>query len=143
MPPEFRRVFDDPGADQHVEIPLVFPPRGELLRKPGTREVLEDDEPVGEEPRRPPVPERGGGAQREKMGEHVLHLVHQVDPQVVVFDPGVDMHPADHELAGDLAEIGGHLRIAGVVRGLLLGPVGEGMGGGCDDGGAVLAHDLR
>src|SRR5690606_4130486 len=75
------------------------------------------------------------------VGKEVPDLVHQVDAQVGVVDPDVDVHPADDEAAGDLLEVGGQPGVPGLVGVGLVPPLGEGVGGGGDDGGAVALDD--
>ena len=76
------------------------------------------------------------------MGEEVAHLVHQIDAQIGVFDPGMDMHAANHHAAGDHPEVLGHDLVAILVGGLLLPPQREGVGGGGHDRGAVLLERI-
>ena len=45
------------------------------------------------------------GAEREQVWEHVAHLVHEIDAQIVVVDADVDVHAADHEASYHLLEI--------------------------------------
>jgi hypothetical protein len=61
--------------------------------------------------------------------EHVPDLVHQVDAQVLVLDPDVDVHAADHQLAGHHLEVSGEPLIPGLFCRFLLHPIGEGVGG--------------
>jgi hypothetical protein len=75
--------------------------------------------------------------------EHVLDLVHQVDPEVGILDPDMDMHPTDDELSGHLLVVGRQVGVAGLLRGLLLRPIGERMGGGGNDRRSVLTHHGR
>ncbi len=62
------------------------------------------------------------------MGQEVQHLVHQVDPHVLVLDGDVHMHPADQQAANHTAEGAGQGVVALLVRVLLPEPVGEWVG---------------
>ena len=60
-----------------------------------------------------------------------------------VGDPDVDMHAANDQLPGYLLVVGGQSDVPRLLGGLLLGPIGKGVSGGGDDGGSVLADNLR
>jgi hypothetical protein len=92
------------------------------------RQIAEDGRPERLEPGILPFPERRGGAQRQEMGEEVGRLVHQVDAQLDVLDPGMDVHAADHEPARQGLEVLGQDAIAVEVDAFLLPPARRGMG---------------
>ena len=60
-----------------------------------------------------------------------------------VVDTDVDVHPADDKLASHLLVVRGQPYVPRLLGGFLLGPSGEGVRGGGDDGGSILADYLR
>ena len=90
-----------------------------------------------------PLPERRRGAEREQMREHVAHLVHEVDAQLVVVDADVDVHAADDETAHDLLKILLDGFVALLVGAPLLAPDREWMRGGSDEAQSVGTGDRR
>ena len=76
------------------------------------------------------------------MGKEIADLVHEVDAQIRVLDPGMNVHAANHHATGDHAEVLGHDLVTITIGGLLLPPQGKGMGRRGDDGGTVGFEDL-
>ena len=85
---------------------------------------------VGFEPRVPPLPERRGDGERQKVRQEVDELPVEIDPQILVGHADMDVHAADQEPLGHCAEVRLQLRVALLGGGDLRAPVGEGMRGG-------------
>ena len=75
------------------------------------------------------------------MGQEVGRLSQQVDAQIVVLDPDMNVHAANHEPARDLLQVLRQRIVALLVGVLLAPPSGEGVGGGGDRGKAELVGD--
>ena len=69
-----------------------------------------------------PAPERRAGRQRQEVGQEVADLVHQVDPQVLVLDLGVDVHAADHLPPRQHLEVVGQRTGSAPFRCCVVGP---------------------
>ena len=63
------------------------------------------------------------------MGQEVGRLSQQVDAQIVVLDPDMHMHAANHEPARNLLQVSRQHIVALLVGVLLAPPSGEGVGG--------------
>ena len=66
------------------------------------------------------------------MRQEVGRLVHQVDAQLVVLDPGVDVHAADHHALRQRLHVAAEDDVALLVDPALVAPVGERVGRGGD-----------
>ena len=73
------------------------------------------------------------------MRQEVAHLVHEVDPQLLVLDADMDMHAADEQTVGHGLHVVGEPLIALLVHIVLLPPIAEGVRRCCDRSEAVIA----
>ncbi len=124
-------------------MPPVLAVALELLGQAGPRHAVEHADPVGFEPGILALPEGRGGRERQEMRQEVAHLVHQIDAQLVVVEPDMDVQPADDQPPRDALQIAVQHLVALARRRLLLVPEGEGMGRGGDRRHAVASGDLR
>ena len=121
---------------------LVFRPARKSLGHARSRQRVEDGQPITLETRVVALPERRRAGQSQQMRQEVRHLVHQVDPELVVFDTDVHVHSADHETPRCRLHLHGECLIAVLLGLLLLPPPGERMRGGGDRREIVLGRDL-
>ena len=64
------------------------------------------------------------------MRQEIGRLIHQVDPELLVFDRGVDMHAADQHAIGERPKIRDQPVIAVVLDPMLILAAGKRMGRG-------------
>ena len=142
VPPQLARILDEAGVHQHAHMALILAPAVELLGQPGARQLVEHGDAVGHEAGVGAAPEGRGGRKCEQMRKHIAHLAHEVDAQVVVRDPDVDMHAADDETPAHALEVAREGLVARLGGRTLAPPMGEGMGRGGHDGKAMALRDL-
>src|SRR5260370_3654320 len=143
IPPQFRAVLDQPGADQNVDVAPVFAPAGEPLRSTGARHLVKDGEAVGFEPVVLALPERRRGRQCQQVRQEVRGLVQQIDAQLVVGDADMDVHSADREARADALQIALEALVADTLGGLLLLPSRKWMGRHGNRGHAMARRHRR
>ena len=76
------------------------------------------------------------------MRQKITHLVHQVDPQIVVGQADVDVHPADQHPLGHDGQVAAQGVVAGAVAVGLRRPVGGRMAGRGNRGQTEIGGDL-
>ncbi len=121
---------------QHV---APFVGAGEVLRQAAARQIAEHCRAVRLEAGRLTFPERRRAGQRQQVRQEIGRLVHQVDPELLVLDPGVHVHAADDQARRQRLHVPGEPQIALLLDLLLGAPVGERVGRGGDHGHAELA----
>ena len=98
---------------QHV---APFVGAGEVLRQAAARQIAEHCRAVRLEAGRLTLPERRRAGQRQQVRQEIGCLVHQVDPELVVLDPGVHVHAADDQARGQRLHVPGQPQIAALSR---------------------------
>ena len=107
VPPQLAAILDQPGTDQHGEMALELAPALEQLGQAGARHLVEHGDAVGFQPGILALPEGRGGPERQQMGQEIGHLAHQVDAQLRIVEPDMDMHAADDQPPRRRLEIAG------------------------------------
>ena len=121
---------------------LVFPVTGELFGDAGAHQGIEHRQAIAQQAGVFPFPEWRRATQGQQVRQEVIELVHQVDAQLIIRNPDVDVHAADQQAPGRSLHIVLQDIVAFLRRRQLLMPAAERMGGSGDGGETVAVGNL-